>query len=71
MADDEVPNSLAWGPTDTSNSYGSSPSRSDILGWEEARRMAVEGTTNSWDKALITVAHENSDREERRCTRFG
>ncbi len=64
MADDEVPDSLAWVPTGTSNSYDPSPSRSDMLDWEEAKRMAVEGTTNSRDKALITVAHELGPRGE-------
>lgn len=58
MADDEMPDSLAWVPTGTSNSYDPSPSRADMLDWEEAKRMADEGTTNKRDKALITVAHE-------------
>jgi hypothetical protein len=64
MADDEVPGSLAWVPTGTSNSYDPSPSRSDMLNWAEAKRMAVGGTTNSRDKALIAVAHELGPRGE-------
>ncbi len=64
MADDEVPDSLAWVPTGTSNSYDPSPSRSDMLDWEEAKRMAVEGTTNPRDKALIAVSHELGPRGE-------
>ena len=55
---DEVPESLAWVPTGTSNSYDPSPNRSDMLDWEEAKHMAVEGTTNRRDKALIAVSHE-------------
>ena len=64
MADDEVPESIAWVPTGTSNAYDPSPSRSDMLDWEEAKKMAVEGTTNQRDKALITVAHELGPRGE-------
>lgn len=64
MADDEVPDSLAWVPTGTSNSYDPSPSRSNMLDWEEAKKTAVEGTTNHRDKALITVAHELGPRGE-------
>jgi hypothetical protein len=58
MADDEVPDSLAWIPTGTSNAYEPSPSRADMLDWTEAKRMAEEGTTNKRDNTLITVAHE-------------
>ncbi|MFD1601073.1 tyrosine-type recombinase/integrase [Halobellus rarus] len=64
LADDEVPDSLAWVPTGTSNSYDPSPSRSNMLDWKEAKRMAIEGTTNHRDKALITVAHELGPRGE-------
>jgi integrase len=64
LADDEVPDSLAWVPTGTSNSYDPSPSRSDMLDWEEAKQMATEGTTNHRDKALITVTHELGPRGE-------
>jgi hypothetical protein len=64
MADDEVPESLAWVPTGTSNNYDPSPSRSDMLEWEEAKLMAEEGTTNPRDKALIPVSHELGPRGE-------
>jgi len=64
LADDEMPDSLAWVPSGTSNSYDPSPSRSDMLDWEEAKRMAVDGTTNVRDKALIAVAHELGPRGE-------
>lgn len=64
MADDEVPDSLEWVPTGTSNSYDPTPSRADMLEWEEAKEMAVEGTTNHRDKALITVSHELGPRGE-------
>lgn len=58
MADDEVPDSLSWVPTGTSNSYDPSPSRADMLDWKEAKRMGSEGTTNKRDKALIAVDYE-------------
>lgn len=61
---DEVPESLAWVPTGTSNSYDPTPSRSDMLEWKEAKEMALEGTTNHRDKALITVSHELGPRGE-------
>ncbi len=64
MADDEVPDSLAWVPTGTSNSYDPSPSRSDMLNWGEVKTMATEGTTNQRDKAQITVSHELGPRGE-------
>jgi len=64
MADDEVPESLAWVPTGTSNNYDPSPSRSDMLEWDEAKLMAEEGTTNPRDKALIPVSHELGPRGE-------
>ncbi|WP_200895650.1 hypothetical protein [Halorubrum saccharovorum] len=70
MADDEVPESIAWVPTGTSNAYDPSPSRSDMLDWEEAKKMAVEGTTNQRDKASSRLP-TNLDREERRCTTSG
>jgi hypothetical protein len=69
---DEVPQSLAWVPTGTSNNYDPSPSRSDMLDWEEAKQMADKGTTNKRDKALITVAHELGPRgEEMHDVRMG
>lgn len=61
---DEVPASLSWIPTGTSNSYDPSPSRSDMLEWDEVQTMAVEGTTNQRDKALITVDYELGARGE-------
>ena len=64
MADDEVPDSLDWVPSGTSNSYDPTPNRADMLEWEEAKEMAVEGTTNHRDKALITVSHELGPRGE-------
>ncbi|MDB2247414.1 tyrosine-type recombinase/integrase [Halorubrum ezzemoulense] len=61
---DEVPESLVWVPTGTSNSHDPSPRRSDMLDWAEAKRMADEGTKNSRDAALITVSHELGPRGE-------
>lgn len=55
---DEVPDTLSWIPTGTSNSHDPIPHRSDMLAWEEAERMATEGSENSRDKALIAVSHE-------------
>lgn len=54
----EVPESLSWIPTGTSNSHDPSPRRSDMLSWDEAKEMADEGTQNARDAALITVSHE-------------
>ena len=55
---DDVPESLAWIPTGTSNSHDPSPRRSDMLDWEEAKKMADEGTKNPRDAALTTVSYE-------------
>lgn len=69
---DEVPESLAWIPTGTSNSHDPSPRRSDMLEWEEAKKLADEGTKNKRDAALITVSHELGPRgEEMHETRMG
>ena len=69
---DEVPEALAWIPTGTSNSYDPTPSRSDMLEWDEAKEMSVEGTTNQRDKALIAVAYELGPRgEEMHKVRMG
>lgn len=61
---DEVPESLSWIPTGTSNSHDPSPRRSDMLEWEEAKKMADEGTNNKRDAALITTSHELGPRGE-------
>jgi integrase len=61
---DEVPESLVWIPTGTSNSHDPSPRRSDMLDWAEAKKMADEGSKNSRDAALITVSHELGPRGE-------
>lgn len=61
---DEVPESLAWIPTGTSNSHDPTPRRSDMLDWDEAKKMADEGTKNSRDAALIAVSHELGPRGE-------
>jgi integrase len=61
---DEVPEALAWIPTGTSNSHDPTPRRSDMLEWEEAKKMADEGTKNKRDAALITVSHELGPRGE-------
>ena len=64
LPDTEVPESLAWIPTGTSNSYNPSPSRSDMLDWKEAKRMAEDGALNPRDKALFPVSHELGPRGE-------
>ncbi|MFB6152709.1 MAG: tyrosine-type recombinase/integrase [Halodesulfurarchaeum sp.] len=61
---DEVPESLAWIPTGTSSSYDPSPSRGDMLEWDEVITMAEEGARNSRDKALFPVMHELGPRPE-------
>lgn len=61
---DEVPESLAWIPTGTSNNYDPSPSRSDMLEWEEATHMADDGARNSRESALFPVAYELGARGE-------
>ncbi|GAB3415816.1 tyrosine-type recombinase/integrase [Haloparvum alkalitolerans] len=61
---DEVPDTLAWIPTGTSNSYDPVPSRADMLEWEEAVKMSEEGALNSRDAALFPVAHELGPRGE-------
>lgn len=54
---DEVPDSLSWIPTETSNSYDPTPDRAKMLEWEEAKEMAEE-CRNTRDAALIMVAYE-------------
>jgi site-specific recombinase XerD len=61
---DEVPESLAWIPTGTSNSHDPTPRRSEMLEWDEAKKMADEGTNNKRDAALITVSYELGPRGE-------
>lgn len=61
---DDVPESLSWIPTGTSNSHDPTPHRSDMLEWEEAEKMAKEGTNNDRDAALITVSYELGPRGE-------
>ena len=69
---DEVPESLAWIPTGTSNSHDPTPRRADMLDWDEAKKMADEGTKNSRDAALIAVSHELGPRgEEMHNVRMG
>lgn len=60
----EVPESLEWIPTGTSNSHDPTPRRADMLEWEEAERMAKQGTKNSRDAALVTVSYELGPRGE-------
>lgn len=64
LKSDEVPESLSWVPTGTSNSHDPSPRRSDMLEWDEAKKMADQGTQNSRDAAIITVSHELGPRGE-------
>lgn len=55
---DEVPESLAWVPTGTSNNHDPTPRRSEMLDWDAAKKMADEGTNNPRDAALkIGRAH--------------
>ncbi|MCQ4334363.1 site-specific integrase [Natronomonas sp. F2-12] len=61
---DEVPEPLAWIPTGTSNNHDPTPRRSDMLEWNEAKKMADEGTNNKRDAALITVSYELGPRGE-------
>lgn len=61
---DEVPESLAWIPTGTSSSYDPSPSRGDMLEWDEVITMAEEGARNSRDRAVFPVSHELGPRPE-------
>ena len=63
LADDEVPESLAWVPTSTSKSYDPTPKRSEMLEWEEAEKMA-DTTQNKRDAALIMVYYEVGARGE-------
>jgi integrase len=54
----EVPDSLAWIPTTASRDYDPTPSRSDMLDWEEAKKMSEEGAKNPRDRALFPVTYE-------------
>lgn len=64
LRDDEVPDSMGWIPTGTSTTYDPTPSRSDMLEWEEAVKMATEGTNNRRDEALIKTSYELGPRGE-------
>ncbi len=64
LRDDEVPESMAWIPTGTSTTYDPTPSRSDMLEWEEAETMGSEGTYNLRDEALIKTSYELGPRGE-------
>jgi site-specific recombinase XerD len=61
---DDVPESLAWIPTGTSNSHDPTPRRSDMLEWDEVKKMADEGTRNKRDAALVTTSYELGPRGE-------
>jgi hypothetical protein len=56
--DDEIPDSLAWIPTGTSNDYDPRPDPSEMLEWEAEVKPMIEACRNSRDKALIAVAFD-------------
>jgi len=56
---------MDWIPIGTSTTYDPTPSRSDMLEWEEAVKMATEGTNNRRDEALIKL-RTNSGPEAKR-----
>lgn len=59
---DETPDSLAWIPSGTSNSYDPRPNPAEMLDWEDDVVPMVEGTRNSRDAAMITVAFDSGAR---------
>lgn len=55
---DEIPDTVAWVPSGTSNSYDPVPDPADMLKWEEDVIPMIEEARNSRDAALIAVAFD-------------
>ena len=61
---DEVPESLAWIPSNTSSSYDPAPNPADMLQWESDVLPMIERSHNPRDKALIALAYDAGPRSE-------
>lgn len=55
---DEIPDSIEWVPSGTSNSHDPVPDPSEMLKWEEDVLPMIEETRNPRDAALIAVAFD-------------
>lgn len=55
---DEIPDSIAWIPSGTSNSYDPVPNPSEMLKWDEDVLPMINETRNPRDAALIAVAFD-------------
>ncbi len=59
---DDLPESVEWVPSGTSNSHDPVPDPGDMLQWEEDIVPMIEETRNSRDAALIAVAFDSGAR---------
>lgn len=55
---DDIPTSIEWIPSGTSNSHDPVPDPGDMLRWEDDVLPMIEETRNSRDAALIAVAFD-------------
>jgi integrase len=55
---DELPDSVEWIPSGTSNSHDPVPNPAEMLDWDEDIIPMIEASKNSRDKALIAVAFD-------------
>ena len=53
---DDIPDSLSWIPTGTSNSHNPQPDPADMLHWEEHIQPMIEACHNNRDATIIAVA---------------
>lgn len=60
--DNGIPESLAWIPTGTSNSYDPAPDPAKMLRWDRDVMPMVEAARNPRDKALIAVQFDGGFR---------
>ena len=58
----EIPTSLQWIPSGTSNSHDPVPNPADMLRWEDDVIPMIDACRNSRDKALIAVAFDSGAR---------
>ncbi|MFB6125744.1 MAG: tyrosine-type recombinase/integrase [Halolamina sp.] len=69
---DEPPESLAWIPSGTSNTYDPAPTPAEMLTWEDDVIPMIESTENYRDAALLAVAWDAGPRSgELRNLRIG
>ena len=55
-AGDDIPDSISWIPSGTSNSHNPQPDPADMLHWEDDIQPMIEACHNNRDAAIIAVA---------------